>query len=111
MDFLYICSPESIKYQNNTTRMEELNAVTIYWLISIGLLVGYVIDLVMIKRGIGMYGNIFWGAAGAVIIGVLLISFGLYAPLVYAAIGSIAFLFLINVFSFHTSEQVDAKAS
>lgn len=91
--------------------MEELNSVTIYWLISIGLLVGYIIDLVMIKRGIGLFWNIFWGAAGSVIFGISLIMFNIIAPLVYAAMGSIAFLFLINVFSIHITEQIDAKAS
>jgi uncharacterized membrane protein YeaQ/YmgE (transglycosylase-associated protein family) len=91
--------------------MEELNTVTIYWLISIGLLVGFIIDLVMIKRGIGMIGNIIGGAAGSIIIGVCSIFLNLYAPLIYAAIGSVAFLFLINVFSFHVSEHLDAWAS
>lgn len=91
--------------------MEELNAVTIYWLISIGLLVGFVIDIVMIKRGIGMIGNIIGGAAGSVIIGITAILLNLFAPLIFAAIGSISFLFLINVFSFHVSDKVDAKAN
>ncbi|MDR9363877.1 MAG: hypothetical protein RI575_00955 [Balneolaceae bacterium] len=91
--------------------MEELNTVVIYWLISIGLLVGFLVDLAMNKRGIGMVGNVVWGAVGSVIIGVISIWFGLFAPLMYAAIGSIAFLFLFNVFSIHTSDQVDAKAS
>lgn len=91
--------------------MEELNTVVVYWLISIGLLVGFLVDLAMIKRGIGMVGNVVWGAVGSVIIGVISIWFGLFAPLMYAAIGSIAFLFLFNVFSIHTSDQVDAKAS
>jgi hypothetical protein len=91
--------------------MEELNAVTIYWLISIGLLVGLIIDVVMIKRGIGLIGNIVGGAIGSVIIGISAIVLNLFAPLIFAAIGSIAFLFLINVFSFHITEQVDAKAN
>lgn len=89
--------------------MEELNSVTIYWLISIGLLIGYIIDLIMIKRGIGVIGNILWGATGSVIIGVTVISLELFAPLIYAAIGSVAFLFLINVFSFHTAEENDVS--
>lgn len=89
--------------------MEELNGVTIYWLISIGLLIGYITDLIMIKRGIGTIGNILWGAAGSVIIGVSVILLNMFAPLVYAALGSIAFLFLINVFSFHTEEEKDAR--
>ena len=91
--------------------MEELNIVTIYWLVSIGLLVGFVIDIVMIKRGIGMIGNLIGGAVGSVIIGVSAILLNLFAPLIFAAIGSIAFLFLINVFSFHVSDEVDAKAN
>jgi uncharacterized membrane protein YeaQ/YmgE (transglycosylase-associated protein family) len=91
--------------------MEELNAVTIYWLISIGLLVGYLTDLTMIKRGIGTIGNVVWGAVGSVIIGIVCIILNLFGPLVYAAIGSIAFLFLINVFSFHTDTVADASAS
>lgn len=91
--------------------MEELNVVTIYWLISIGLLIGFIIDIVMIKRGIGMIGNLIGGALGAIIIGVSAILLNLFAPLLFAAIGSIALLFLINVFSFHVSDQVDAKAN
>ncbi len=85
--------------------MEELNSVTIYWLISIGLLIGLIIDLIMIKRGIGLIGNVLWGAAGSVIIGISVISLNLFAPLVYAAVGSVAFLFLINVFSFRTEDD------
>lgn len=89
--------------------MEELNGVTIYWLISIGLLIGFVIDLVMIKRGIGMMVNIISGAAGSVIIGVTAILLNLFAPLVFAAVGSVSILFLVNVFSMRTSDHVDAK--
>ena len=96
---------------NNIRGMEELNGVTIYWLISIGLLVGFVIDVIMINRGIGMFANILWGAAGSVVIGLTGILLGLYAPLVYAALGTIALLFLVNVFSFHVLENTEAKAS
>jgi hypothetical protein len=91
--------------------MEELNAVTIYWLISIGLFIGFIIDILMIKRGIGMIANVAWGAAGSVIIGVSAILLNLFAPLIYAAIGSVAFLFLINVFSFRFHDEPNAKAS
>lgn len=90
--------------------MEELNVVTIYWLISIGLIIGYLMDLMMIKRGIGMIGNIIGGVAGSVLVGISVISIGLVGPLVYSAIGSIAFLFLVNVFSFHPENRVEVKA-
>lgn len=91
--------------------MEELNGVTIYWLISIGLLVGFVIDLIMIKRGIGLIGNVVWGAVGSVIIGVIMVVLNVFGPLIYAAVGSIAFLFLINVFSFDQSHADSARAN
>lgn len=91
--------------------MEELNGVTIYWLISIGLLVGFVIDLVMTGRGISLIGNVFWGAVGSVIIGVSMISLNVYGPLAYAGVGAIAFLFLVNVFSFDQEHKDSARAS
>ena len=90
--------------------MEELSGVTIYWLISIGLLVGFVIDLVMMKRGISLMGNVIWGAVGSVIIGVIMIVLNVFGALVYAAVGSIAFLFLINVFSFDQDHISNASA-
>ncbi len=89
--------------------MEELNGVTIYWLISIGLLVGFIIDMIMWKRGISLIGNVVFGAIGSLIIGVAVISLNMYGPLIYAALGAIAFLFLVNVFSFHPNDSVNAK--
>lgn len=91
--------------------MEELNGVTIYWMISIGLLVGYLIDLMMGGRGLSLAGNLAGGAAGAVLIGVSVMMFGLFAPLLYAAIGSIAFLFIVNVFLFDPDHKQSAKVS
>ncbi|MFU8812096.1 MAG: hypothetical protein ACNA78_03955 [Balneolaceae bacterium] len=91
--------------------MEELNGITIYWLISIGLLVGLIVDFFIGKRGVSLGANLFGGAAGSVIIGVVMILLGVFAPLVYAALGSIAFLFLCNVFSFDHKHGEDARTS
>ena len=91
--------------------MEELSGVTIYWLISIGLLVGFVIDLIMMKRGISLIGNVLWGAIGSVIIGVIMIVLNVFGALIYAAVGSIAFLFLMNVFSFDQEHKDSARAN
>lgn len=91
-------------------KMEELNGVTIYWLISLGLFIGFIIDILMIKQGIGMIGNLIWGAIGAIIFGVTAIQLNLFGPLIFASLGAVSFLFLINVFSFFASDQVDAKA-
>lgn len=91
--------------------MEELNAVTIYWLISIGLFIGLIMDLSIQKKGLSMKANIFWGAAGSVITGVLMIILGVFAPLIYAALGSVSILFFFNAFSFEPEEKPDAKLS
>ncbi len=91
--------------------MEELNLVTIYWLISIGLFVGLIVDLIMIKRGVGLIPNVISGAVGSVIIGVFMIELMVFGALIYAAVGTIAFLFLINVFSFDQEHDDTAKAS
>lgn len=91
--------------------MEELNLVTIYWLVSIGLFVGFIIDILMTKRSVGLIPNLIGGAIGSVIIGVVMITLNVFGPLVYAALGSIAFLFLLNVFSFDQEHRADARAS
>jgi len=87
--------------------MEELNGVTIYWLISIGLFVGLCVEIFLMNRSIGLIRNAIWGAVGSVIIGVAMILLNMFAPLLYAALGTVAFLFLINVFSF---EEVHKEA-
>lgn len=91
--------------------MEELNSVTIYWLVSIGLMIGYVIWLFMGKRCMSMAGNLIGGVLGSVSIGTCAILLNLVAPLVYAAIGSIAFLFLANIFSTHVVQTDQAQTS
>lgn len=90
--------------------MEELNGVTIYWLISIGLFIGLVIELLIGKRGIGLIPNALYGALGSVLIGVTMIVLNIFAPLIYAAVGSVAFLFLFNVFSFEQEHKDEIKA-
>jgi hypothetical protein len=85
--------------------MEELNGVTIYWLISIGLIIGYIMELIMGKRGMSLTANLIGGVIGSLIIGILAIILNLFAALVYAAIGTIAFLFLCNIFNLHPEEK------
>ncbi len=88
--------------------MEELNGVTIYWLISIGLIIGYIMELIMGKRGMSLTGNLIGGVIGSLIIGISAILLNLFAALIYAAIGTIAFLFLCNIFNVHPQEKRSA---
>ncbi|CAN5400306.1 hypothetical protein BH23BAC3_BH23BAC3_18620 [soil metagenome] len=91
--------------------MEELNGVTIYWLISIGLFVGLFVELILMNRSIGLIMNAIWGAVGSVIIGVAMIILNMFGPLIYAALGTVAFLFLINVFSFEEAHKEAVRKS
>jgi hypothetical protein len=87
--------------------MEELNGVTIYWLVSIGLMIGYILELILGKRGMNLAGNLIGGVIGSVSIGVSAILLNLFAPLIYAALGSVAFLFLVNVFNMDPKHNQD----
>lgn len=91
--------------------MEELNGVTIYWLISIGLLAGYFIDMLLGRHGMNLAGNLIGGVIGSVVIGVAAILLGLYGALMYAAVGVVAFLFLVNVFNIDPSHKESAGFS
>lgn len=91
--------------------MEELNGVTIYWLISIGMVVGLVVDIAMGEKGIGQIPNILWGAASSVVMGVSLITISIFAPLIYAGLGALTLLFIVNVFSIRISDNVAARTS
>ncbi len=88
--------------------MEELNGVTIYWLISIGLLAGYIIELILGKRGMNLTGNLIGGVIGSLSIGISAIWLDLYGALLYATIGVVAFLFLVNVFNIDPSHKESA---
>lgn len=91
--------------------MEEVNGTTIYWLISIGLMIGYVIWLFMGKRCMNLTGNLIGGVTGSVIIGICAIYLNLVGPLVYASIGSLAFLFLVNIFSTKVEHSDQAQTT
>jgi len=89
--------------------MEELNGVTIYWLISIGLLIGYFMELILGKRGMSLTGNLIGGVIGSLVIGIAAIYLNLFGALVYASLGAVAFLFLCNVFNIHPQHREDTK--
>ncbi|MEX1012039.1 MAG: hypothetical protein WDZ29_08255 [Balneolaceae bacterium] len=91
--------------------MEELNGVTIYWLISIGLLIGYFVDLLMGKRGMHLTGNLISGVVASLLIGIIGITFSVYGSLLFAAIGTVAFLLIVNLFSTHPEEKATVGIS
>ncbi|MEX0771309.1 MAG: hypothetical protein WD035_11275 [Balneolaceae bacterium] len=91
--------------------MEELNGVTIYWLISIGLAIGYIIDLIMGRRGMHLAGNLTGGVIGSVLIGLAAVYLELFGALLFAAVGTVSFLFLVNIFSTHAQHGNETHIS
>lgn len=89
--------------------MEELNGVMIYWLISVGLLVGLATDLILGYRSMGQVKNLVSGAAGTFVLGLVFIASGLSAPLLFSAMGTLGLLFLANAFSIHPGHEPDAR--
>jgi uncharacterized membrane protein YeaQ/YmgE (transglycosylase-associated protein family) len=90
--------------------MENLTPVNLYFLFSVGLLVGFAVDLVMGKRALGTLGNLASGVLGSIIIGAICFVLDIVGPLVYAALGSMLLLFLINIFSIHSDKQSAAHS-
>lgn len=89
--------------------MEEFNGVMIYWLISVGLLVGLLTDLVLGYRSMGQVKNLIAGALGTLVLGIVFLSAGLSAPLLFASMGTLGLLFLCNAFSIHPGHEADAR--
>ncbi|MEX1062510.1 MAG: hypothetical protein WEC12_02810 [Balneolaceae bacterium] len=89
--------------------MEELNGVTIYWLISIGLMIGFIMDVVMGRRGVSLGANLAGGVIGSVLIGVIAIILQLFGSLIFASIGTVSFLFLVNIFKFEPEYKDDTE--
>lgn len=91
--------------------MEELNGTTIFWLIALGALVGFITKLILGERGLGMLSNVTGSAIGSVLLGGIIIVIGLPAPLMFAFLGCLALLFLMNVFNVQEDSHEHEAAS
>lgn len=78
--------------------MEELNGATIFWLITLGLLLGASAKVVMGNKGMAMKTNLAGGVFGSLIIGILGIQMQIPGSLLFAVMGALCILFLGNVF-------------
>jgi uncharacterized membrane protein YeaQ/YmgE (transglycosylase-associated protein family) len=82
------------------------SAVQLYWFISTGLLIGLSARLIIKNEGVSLWTNLIWGIIGAVISGTVGINFSIGDGVLFAFIGTPAFLFLINVFHQHHVEDL-----
>lgn len=86
----------------------DVTAEGLYFIFSVGLLVGFLVDLIMGGRGMSTIGNLVNGVIGALLVGGIALGFGLAGYLVYAALGTLLYLFIINVFSVHGEESSES---
>jgi uncharacterized membrane protein YeaQ/YmgE (transglycosylase-associated protein family) len=79
--------------------MQELDGATIFWLISLGMVAGGGLKLFLgDERGLGIVTNIVGGIIGCLIVGVLAITLQFPGSLLLGLMGTMAILFLANVF-------------
>lgn len=86
--------------------MEVLNGSTMFWLLSFGMLTGLTVKFVMGNRGVGLVQNVLWGTVGTVVSGAVAIALQLPGSLVFAFLGTLGILFILNVF--HAASESDS---
>ncbi|HKK46633.1 MAG TPA: hypothetical protein VJ964_14000 [Balneolaceae bacterium] len=86
--------------------METLSATTIFWLIALGSITGWLTGYLMGKEGMSKYSNALWGVFGSLSVGLVALLVGVSSALLYAFIGTLATLFIANVFHSHHQEDI-----
>lgn len=86
--------------------MTELDGATIFWLISLGMVVGALLKLFLGEdRGLGMITNIVGGILGSLIVGITTIAMNVPGSLLLGLMSTMAILFLANVFFMEDDEH------
>lgn len=78
--------------------MEALDGTTIFWLLTLGMLTGAVVKVVMWNTRIDLVPNLAAGIAGSIIVGGLTVALNLPGGMLFAFLGSLTILFILNVF-------------
>ncbi len=78
--------------------MEVLDGATIFWLIAQGMLMGAVVKVAMWNTTVDIIPNIAAGIAGSLVVGGITVALNLPGDLVFAMLGSLSILFIVNVF-------------
>lgn len=70
----------------------------IFWMVTLGLIIGFVGHFIYGKRGVALVPSILVALAGALVTGVSALVFEFSMALGYSLIGALGFLFVVNVF-------------
>lgn len=90
-----MCNGES---QQRPFTMDAAVGTHLFWMLSIGLLIGYLSFLIFKRRGLRLRPSLVIGALGALIVGGAAMILGLAGVNAYAFIGAVGFLFVSNSF-------------
>jgi hypothetical protein len=85
--------------------MEELNGTMIFWLISIGMVAGALMKVGIWNQGVELVPNLIGGVIGALVVGSVAVYVNLPGSLIFGFLGSLAVLFIMNVFYLQSDEQ------
>ncbi|MDZ7657976.1 hypothetical protein [Fodinibius sp.] len=86
--------------------METLSATTIFWLLVLGATTGWIVGYIIGEQGITLKSNVIWGAIGAPLVGVCALYVAISGILLFSLLGTLAILFLANVFHLHHDEDI-----
>lgn len=84
--------------------MEALSGTLVFWFISVGLVVGALTKVLVWNRGVKLVTNLVAGVLGAVVVGAISVFLEFPGSLIFALVGSISILFILNVFHAQESE-------
>ena len=86
--------------------METLSATTIFWLIALGGITGWLVGYFMGREGRSNYSNIIWGVVGSLSVGVAALLVGLSGALLFAFMGTLGMLLIVNAFHDHHKDDI-----
>jgi len=86
--------------------METLSATTIFWLLVLGATTGWIVGYIIGHEGITLISNVIWGTLGAPLVGICGLYVQISGVLVFSLLGTLAMLFLANVFHLHHVEDI-----
>ena len=72
--------------------------VQLFWMIALGLVIGYAGYFIYQKNGVGLGLSLGISTLGAVVMGLITYYASFDLPMMYATLGAITFLFVTNVF-------------
>lgn len=86
--------------------MSAISGTAIFWFVAQGMVIGWIFGKVVRHEGVTLNANVLWGILASVLTGSMGILMGHGDGLIFALAGTLAILFLVNVFHHHHVEEI-----